>query len=167
MRIFAVDPGTEMSAVVEYTTNRLVVRADILRNEELIKEIKDDALHGCSDVYVFEMIESMGMAVGRETFQTVLWIGRMYQECVRAGRRTELVYRSQVKLAICNDRRARDANIRAEIADRFGGKLRAFGSKKNPGPLFGVTSHKMSALAVAIAFIDMEKERAENETRRA
>jgi hypothetical protein len=42
--------------------------------------------------------------------------------------------------------RAKDANIRQALIDRFG----AVGTKKMPGPLFGVSSHYWAALAVAV-----------------
>lgn len=45
-----------------------------------------------------------------------------------------------------------DANLRAALTDRFGGsKQAAWGTKKNPGPLYGLTgSHKLAALAAAL-----------------
>jgi hypothetical protein len=58
--------------------------------------------------------------------------------------------RLKVKLHLCHDSRAKDANIRAALIDRFGKP----GTKKNPGALYGVTRDLWSALAVAITFWD-------------
>ena len=88
------------------------------------------------------------MAVGKDVFETCLWIGRFIQ-CAGADR-VRLVYRKDVKLHICNHPRAKDANIRAAIIDRYGGKAEAVGTKKSPGPLYAVKSHAWAALAVAI-----------------
>ena len=65
-----------------------------------------------------------------------------------------------MKLALCGSARAKDANVRQAIIDRFagvGGKAVAVGTKKNPGPLYGISNHKWSALALCITWIDMKK----------
>jgi hypothetical protein len=47
--------------------------------------------------------------------------------------------------------RATDANIRASLIDRYGpGKDSAIGSKRSPGPLYGLKGDEWSALAVAL-----------------
>jgi len=88
------------------------------------------------------------MAVGAEVFQTCVEIGRFREA---AGRHTgeeniQLVFRKDVKIQLCQSMRAKDANIRQSLLDRFG----PVGTKKVPGPLFGVKSHIWSALAVAV-----------------
>ena len=51
--------------------------------------------------------------------------------------------------------RAKDANVRAALIDRFGpSKRKAIGLKATPGPLYGVHSHMWSALAVAVTYGD-------------
>ena len=153
MDIYALDPGPEESALVVYRpTDRLVDAAIILPNERMLEYIKHDAESYTGDVLVIEQVISYGMAVGKETLETVFWSGRFFQVWEQEGERVERIDRKKIKLQICNDARARDSNIRTEILDRFGGKLRAIGKKSAPGPLFGVTSHKMAALAVAIAW---------------
>jgi hypothetical protein len=54
-------------------------------------------------------------------------------------------------------RRAKDQNIRQALIDRLGPP----GTKKNPGPTYGVTSHMWSALAVAVTAHDKLKEQGE------
>lgn len=95
-----------------------------------------------------EMIASYGMAVGATTFETCLWIGRYIQtrHFGEAAGRFHLVYRKDIKMHLCGSMRAKDANVRQALIDRFGG----VGTKKNPGKLYGIASHGWSALAVAV-----------------
>jgi hypothetical protein len=45
---------------------------------------------------------------------------------------------------------ANDAAVRDALLQLWGGKVEAMGSKKAPGPLYGMASHRWSALAVAV-----------------
>ena len=63
-----------------------------------------------------------------------------------------------MKLALCGSARATDANLRAALLDRYGGSGRAIGTRKAPGPLYGVKSHAWAALALAVT---VQLERAE------
>jgi hypothetical protein len=90
-----------------------------------------------------EMIASYGMAVGADVFQTCVEIGRFVE--VAEGN-VSLVFRRDVKMHLCGSARAKDANIRQAMLDRLG----PVGTKKAPGPLYGVKSHIWAALAVAI-----------------
>jgi len=116
------------------------------------------------DHIAIEMIASYGMAVGRTTFETCVWIGRFIEAMARENHNTDnhtLVYRKDVKMTLCGSMRAKDANIRRELLDRYpetgGGKTPQIGTKPKPGPLYGVSSHAWSALAVAHTFVEMEK----------
>ncbi len=104
-------------------------------------------------ILVIEQIESFGMAVGREVFETVFWTGRFAEAW--CPKRFERMPRREVKQHLCRSARATDSNIRQALIDRFGpGTDKAFGKKKAPGPLFGITGHKIAALAVAITWFD-------------
>jgi hypothetical protein len=50
------------------------------------------------------------MAVGAEVFDTVLWAGRFAEAAHRVP--VVMLPRRAVKLALCGDSRAKDANIR-------------------------------------------------------
>jgi hypothetical protein len=87
-------------------------------------------------------------------FETVFWIGRFCQawrgEYVR-------IHRREVKLHLCNSARAKDANVRQALIDRFGpGKDRAIGKKASKGPLYGFKSDLWAALGVAVTVGDRE-----------
>lgn len=89
------------------------------------------------------------------TFETCVWIGRFIE---RFKREHKFIYRKDVKLNLCNSMRAKDANVRQALLDRFeptgGGKTPQIGTKKQPGPLFGMSSHQWSALAVGITYME-------------
>ena len=104
-------------------------------------------------ILAIEMIASYGMPVGREVFETCVWIGRMVQVSHDPDN-VVLVYRQAVKLHLCGTPRAKDSNIRQALLDLYprtgGGKTPQIGTKALPGPLYGVTSHAWPALGVAI-----------------
>ena len=141
--LLAIDPGTTHSGWV-------LMRGGILRdsgvceNGEALELVEDWA----GAQVVIEMIASYGMAVGKEVFETCVWIGRFVQ--VAGPDRVRLVYRKDVKMHLCGTPRAKDANIRQALIDRYGGKAEAIGNVKKPGPLYGVKSHAWAALAVAV-----------------
>lgn len=136
-----IDPGPRESAVVVWDGSRVVESADYGN-----AELRRDVLR-CRNEIACEWIESFGMAVGREVFETVFAIGTF-----SAGVRMRLIPRRDVKLHLCGSPRAKDANIRQALIDRFG----PVGTKKTPGPLFGIAGHRWSALAVAVTAHDIE-----------
>jgi hypothetical protein len=149
MIVLAIDPGYEQSAYVAFDGR--VLHHAIVPNEALCVSLPVMARD--VDVVVLETIESFGMAVGRETFETVFYTGRFY-EMVEGQR--ERMTRRTVKLHLCQSARAQDANIRTALCDRFGGKLAAIGTKAKPGPLWGIKSHEWSALAIAVVWHDQQ-----------
>ena len=158
-RVLAVDPGTAASGIVLWDgdAKRVVESLSEIGNEELL----DRLLRGGfafspvgDEMVVFEKIESMGMAVGASTFETVFWTGRFYEVASHyAG--VCRVTRREVKLHICGSMKAKDPNVRQALIDRFGEP----GTKKNPGPLYGVSSHAWAALALAVTWFDQNKEK--------
>lgn len=58
--------------------------------------------------------------------------------------------RLQVKPHLFRNSRAKDANIRAALLDRFGGREVAIGRKAAPGPLDGVHGDLWASVALAI-----------------
>lgn len=150
--VFAVDPGYERSAFVEFDGSKVVDHA-IEPNGSIMLRLSARDYHAV----VFEQIEGFGMPVGREVFETVFWTGRMYQEAFRWSRYVDRISRKAVKLHLCQSVRAQDASIRVALLDRFGGSA-AKGTKKQQGPLYGLKSHEWSALALAITWWDTNPE---------
>ena len=161
--IIAIDPGPEMSAVVGYRPEypmgpNSVSIAEISSNQEL-RSLLGRAGVSQRDHCVIEWIESYGMAVGKDIFETVYWIGR-FREAWLYGDTFHRVTRRDVKLHLCNSMRAKDKNIRVALIDRFGGsKRKAVGLKKTPGPLYGIKTHLWSALAVAVTFAETREKK--------
>ncbi|MEN6404027.1 MAG: hypothetical protein ABFD94_18945, partial [Armatimonadia bacterium] len=94
------------------------------------------------DIMAVEWINAMGMAVGREVFETCLWAGRftMAAPCV-----SRLVHRGLIKLHHCGSSRAKDGNIVQALKDKYGDK----GTKSSPGYFYGIASHMWQAFAIA------------------
>lgn len=143
--VVGIDPGPKESAVVIWNG------ASVEACEDMPNLSACDQLPGLqrhSTVIACEWIESFGMAVGQSIFQTVFAIGGFAQHA-----RIRLIPRRDVKLHLCASPRAKDANIRQALIDRFG----EVGTKKNPGPLYGIASHRWAALAVAVTAHDLER----------
>ena len=154
----AIDPGPERSAWLAYVSGDgdEIIGFGIESNPEVLSRIRRFVggmmFPGASRV-VIEKIESFGMAVGAEVFETVFWSGRFAQAADPMP--VERVTRRAVKLHLCGSSRAKDANIRAALLDRYGpGKEKAVGTKANPGPLYGISKDVWSALAVAVTAAD-------------
>jgi hypothetical protein len=143
--ILAIDPGTTQSAWLRYDGSR-PQGFGITANDVLVRALRTG---GLPDVVVIEKVESYGMAVGAEVFDTVLWAGRFAEAAHRVP--VVLLPRRAVKLALCGDSRAKDANIRQALLDRFGGSA-AMGRKAAPGPLYGIARDVWSALAIAVTY---------------
>lgn len=152
MSVVAIDPGNEQSAWLELDPRCVTpIGFGIVENNELLRMLQrwpSDA----ADHLAIEMVASYGMPVGREIFDTVLWTGRYIQAWSAPH---TLVYRRDVKMHLCGNNAAKDANVRQALIDRFGpGKELAVGTKKQPGPLYGVTADVWSALAIATTWMD-------------
>jgi hypothetical protein len=147
--ILGLDPGTTESAIVALESDGVVGMHDKLPNDGLLVRLRSYCDAGI-DLLAIEDIASMGMAVGREIFQTVKWIGRFQEAWERRGGTVRLIYRREVKLFLCESSKANDSNIRAAIIDRYGGQAHAIGVKKSPGPLHGIKADRWSALACAL-----------------
>lgn len=162
MRVFAIDPGNIQSAycVVDVETLRPLDFGKI-QNEQLRQYILDFQFDREQDRAVVEMVQSFGMAVGAEVFETVFWVGR-FTEClnrrllVPAGR----VYRKEEKLHICHSTKAKDSNIRMALIDRFAKHDFKFGrgTKKDPDWFYGFAADVWAAYAVALTFIETKME---------
>lgn len=149
MKILAIDPGTTQSGWCLLDDGKPIAFG-ILTNMSMMDEIRSSY---DADVMAVEMIASYGMAVGREVFETCVWIGRFMQSWRDPGA-VRLVYRKDVKIYLCGTTKAKDANIRQALLDSYpatgGGATPQVGTKSNPGPLYGVSSHVWPALAVAV-----------------
>ncbi len=158
MSFLAVDPGNEESALIELDDQlKPLWSLKIINASARERIIRARLMDGGPSHLVVEMIASYGMPVGREVFETCLWIGR-FVECW-CGPYT-LVYRREVKSFVCGDSKAKDSNIRQALLDRYGGKDSAIGKKKTPGPLYSLTGDLWQALAVGVTWAGVHRKAA-------
>lgn len=152
--ILAIDPGHVRSAWVRYDAELQLPQAfNIEDNETLLERIRTEArdyrTSGAVDRIVIEKVQGMGMAVGREVFETVYWSGRFHQAALPLD--VIRVTRRDVKQHLCGTDRAKDPNVRRALMDRWpAGK----GTKRAPGPLYGISADVWAALAVAVTYAE-------------
>lgn len=147
--IYALDPGTEQTGWVLFD-GTTVQDSGVHPNHDVLRWVQ--AGQG-ADTLAIEMVASYGLAVGREVFETVRWIGR-FQQAWADPEAVRLVYRKDVKLHLCGKSTAKDPNVRQALLDLFprtgGGATPQIGTKSKPGPLYGVSTHAWAALGVAV-----------------
>lgn len=136
--IIAIDPGTTQSGWCLVDGHK-IIRSGVDDNNWIKACLHDWPAHQMA----IEMIASYGMPVGKETFETCVWIGRFMENF---SGETELIYRKQVlKHFGIKEPKGADAKIRQLLIKKFGDA----GTKSKPGPTFGITSHAWQALSIA------------------
>lgn len=146
--ILAIDPGTTESGWCLLSPSGVVIDAGVADNHQLIYGLPTMS----ADLLAIEVFEARGMPIGNESIETILYTGRLMQAWGGPLRR---VKRSQVKRHLCGSLKAKDANVRQALIDRYGGE-KALGRKATPGPLYGVKSHAWAALAVAVMVRELD-----------
>ena len=154
MRILAIDPGNADTAFCLMDEAYAIQGKGKIGNEQMLSYIECNAEK--IDHIVTEMIASYGMPVGAEVFETCVMIGKIERTAEKAGIAYSRVFRSEEKLCICNNSRARDSNIRAGLIERFArhDKKRGTGTKKNPDHFYGVSKDMWAAYAVGVVYLD-------------
>lgn len=152
MSILAIDPGPVQSAYVILDGNLKPVMFGIEQNQKLLDYLPNFYRHpevDYLDHFALEMVACMGMAVGKEVFETVFWIGRFWERAEHIYK--QLIYRKDIKMHLCNSVRAKDSNIRQALIDRFG----VVGVKANKGWFYGVSKDVWAAVAVGVTYHDI------------
>lgn len=156
MRILAIDPGNTESgyAVIEMPEFKLLEFGKV-PNEKLRDMIKIVPWH--INAVAMEMVGCYGMAVGKDVFETCVWIGR-FIEAFDGRCDVHYVYRKDEKICLCEDMRAKDSNIRQALVNRYAafdfknGK----GTKKNPDTFYGVSKDVWQAIAVGVTYYETQ-----------
>lgn len=160
--ILAIDPGNTESgfALIDSVTLE-PLEVGKIPNERLLDMLCSSFYSGADDpsLVAIEMVASYGMAVGKEVFETCVWIGRFQQALDShglVGVRCDLVYRRDVKLHLCHTSKAKDANITQALIDRFasGQPNRGKGTKADPGWFYGFKADIWQAYALAVLTAD-------------
>lgn len=162
MILLGLDPGTTVTGAVIYNCSeaRVVYAANKLDNE-LVREalFSDHWLESFGvNFYIIESMSPRGATLGHDTMTAIRWIGRFEELCCQSlgEHRVELMPRDTIKrvlLGRTNLPKA-DSLIRQLLLDEVGPK----GTKKAPGPTFGVSGHAWQALAAVWAHLYMVRE---------
>lgn len=158
MKIIAIDPGNTESAYCLMDEEYKPLKFAKANNEDVQEYIISAAADKNIKAVVIEMIACYGMPVGREVFETCVWIGKFMQTISDyfSGVPVLRIERPKVKLNVCNSAKAKDSNIRRALIDRFAkhdlknGK----GTKKNPDFFYGFKADIWAAYAVGVTYFD-------------
>lgn len=159
--IIAIDPGNIKSAIVHIDEETCRPCGKLLESNDMVLETLIATLeNGNADHVVIEMVASYGMPVGREVFDTCVWIGRFTQAAEERMAPVSLIYRQEEKLRLCHDSRAKDVNIRRALIERFAehDHKRGVGTKKEPDWFYGFHADLWAAYAVGVTWLDKQKE---------
>jgi hypothetical protein len=148
MNILAIDPGTMQSGWVLFDGAR-VIQSGTSPNDEVLMACYSQAA-GQAQCLAIEEPEGMGQIASHALLRAA-WAGggferawpRLARSPLRITRRmvvAELLRPATVK------GKSQDSRIRQALIDRVGEP----GTKRAPGPTYGVSSHAWSALAVAV-----------------
>ncbi len=146
-------------------------------NEELLEEVA--SMYRRFPLAI-EDVSHFGpkISVGRDVFETCKWMGRFQQA---HGGEATYIKRQKIKIHLTGMATAKDKNIRIALIDRFGGESVAIGGKRcvdckgrgwrgrgrppcdscdatgletPKGPLYGISGHIWSALAIGLTYLD-------------
>lgn len=145
--LIGIDPGPTESAFLILDNGNIVEFGKVL-NEDLLCKVR--ALRGTATTVAIEGFQSFGMPVGKEVFETAYLIGRIIEALHCNNVHWRIVFRKDVCLHHCHSARAKDANVRQAMLDRFGPQ----GVKKKPGQTYGISGDVWSALAIASYAMD-------------
>lgn len=150
--IIGIDPGTSQTAVTELTVRcGVITRVNAMKidNPEFLAKTRSLASYEVDHVFI-EGMQSYGMPVGKETFETCYLIGRVLEILEGKGIGCTMLFRKDIVQHHCLTTKGKDAHVRAALIERLG----APGTKKNPGLLYGVTSDMWSSTAIAVMGVD-------------
>ena len=154
--ILAIDPGNIETGyvIIENDLSRVIDKGKI-KNEDLISLILSNKYK--LDDGAIEMVACYGMPVGKEVFDTCVWIGRIYETIYSMYNiKPMFIYRKQVKINLCGTMKAKDSNIVQALIDRFAPYTsnKGKGTKKEPGYFYGFKKDIWQAFAVAVTHVD-------------
>ena len=156
MRLLAIDPGTTESAWV-LLDGGLPLACGQEDNAHVLRRLYQE-FPGTHPLAI-EMPRARGQPAGNDLFDTLVWIGRFTEAWMAKGtpHTVAVPSRQEIVYHLCGVRNVprADAAIRQILIDRYGpGKDKALGTKKHPGPLYGVKRDIWQALAVGVYALD-------------
>jgi hypothetical protein len=155
--LVAIDPGPTNSSVCCFRDGR-PLGFESYSNHQLLWHFWNNSFNPNDCQILMEMIACYGMPVGKEVFETCVWIGQFKEACRLLKIPFTYMYRQDAKLHLCKTKRAKDSNIIQALKDRFGdGSKTGKGTKKKPGLLYGIKADEWQALALAVTYSDINK----------
>lgn len=155
MKILAIDSGNTESGVA-------IIRMPDFRLEWFAKLPNEDVYKVAHrydfDEIAIEMVACYGMPVGKDVFETCLWVGRFVEQFKEY--KISFVYRKEEKLHLCGSLKAKDSNIRQALINRYA-KLdfkNGKGTKKAPDTFYGVANDVWAAIAVGVTHYERSVE---------
>ena len=151
--ILGIDPGNELSAycLCDYDTLKPISFGKV-DNETIMSDVLPQINDYAIECVAIEHMQGYNMSVGKEVFETCIFIGRMLERITHIQSNIKIlpIYRKDEKLAICGNLKANDTIIRHTLIDMFAkhdlknGK----GTVKNKDWFFGFRADCWSAYAV-------------------
>ena len=167
--ILAIDPGPTTCGVVLYNadegarcpigphpyggrcrscpTGVVLESHAALTVDQTLDRLIGTRIRGSRVLVAIERVQSAGIS-GASLLQTSEVVGRLQQRALDCGLRVRLVYRREVCSALHVSGGAKDAQVRQRMIEMHPGGT---GTRKTPGPLYGVSSHAWQALGLAVA----------------
>ena len=173
-KILAIDPGTEKSGyvVVEHNEEEIlkVIERGKIDNHELLSKIYG-LRYGMSCIcrntnyrLVIEKMTSYGARVGREVFDTCVWMGRFEEAASNSYlpygfSDIQYVDRREEKKTICGTIKANDSTVAQALISKYAPNIpnRGKGTKKSPGFFYGFAGDMWQAFAVAVTYFTKVK----------
>ncbi len=154
--VIGIDPGPkEHAAVMLSRGNATVIEADPLTIGAAIIACGADVC-----IFAFEQFAPYGSSLDDGSLRTIFETGRLVERLqVIPGLHCGMIFvglrRQQVKRYLVGRAACGDPQVRGALIERFGPtKELAVGTKKAPGPLYGISGHHWAALAVAVTASD-------------
>lgn len=140
MLIVAIDPGTTVSAYLEWDGVKIYDHR-ICDNHQVLNYLKQSP----AEELFIEQLACMGQTIGREVLETAFWSGRFaqyWEERRSNGGLWRMIPRTTIKK---HHKARNDTEMRAALVIKYGQP----GTKKNPGLTYGLKSHLWQAFALA------------------
>lgn len=167
MRILAIDPGTTESGYVLRDTENADSAAITkgIGDNEHIKSMLINMSVEHIDLLLIEMIASYGMAVGKDVFETCVWIGQFmgaherWVDGKRVYRPVARMTRSEVRQVLTGKQSGvTDSVVSQRCKDIYAPGVRNHGkgTKDNPGYFYGFSKDIWQAFALSEAYCQRE-----------
>ena len=156
--VIGIDPGPLTSGLVVYRTSTtghgIVIRSDKAADLDRLR-MELDAAEPFSHLYEVVVECTQAGPPSTQVVKTTEVVGRLMEACHQRGLDCHTYYRREVLQALgCARKGNKDSLVRLACIELHGGdRPAAVGNKKNPGPLYGVSSHAWQALGAVCAHV--------------